>query len=116
MTEEGKKFDDGKTPLDLLPPGPLWSIAQVREFGAKQYGAYNWLLGMKYSRVYAAALRHMFRWWSGCDRDKETGQSHLAHAAGCLIFLLEYSERAPLREDFKKLDDRPDYEPLEHAD
>lgn len=84
------KADGGKRRLDLVPVGPLLDIADVLTFGANKYADRNWEKGFPYGRVYGAAMRHLLAWWNGEDRDPETGMSHLAHAATCLMFLLEY--------------------------
>jgi hypothetical protein len=99
--EAGVKFDNGKVGVHLLPPGPLLEIAAVLDFGAKKYAAYNWTNGIAYSRVYGAALRHLWAWFRGEDSDPETGLSHLAHAGCCVLFLLQYVRT---RQSF---DDRP---------
>lgn len=101
MTPGGKKLDSGKVGVHLLPPKPLIEIAKVLDFGAKKYDAYNWSKGILYSRVFGAAVRHMWAWWCGQDKDEETGLSHLAHAGCCVLFLLQYEIN---RRDF---DDRP---------
>lgn len=95
------KADDGKLPLELLPPDALEEIARVLQFGAAKYGERNWEKGLRWARVYGALLRHLFAWWRGQDRDDETGLSHLAHAGCCVLFLLAHERRA-LGED-----DRP---------
>jgi len=61
------KFDSEKVRLDLLPALPLIAVARVFQFGAKKYGEYNYAEGdgLKASRLYAAALRHLFAWWTG---------------------------------------------------
>jgi len=46
-------------------------------------------------------LRHLTAWWAGEDLDPESGLHHLAHAACCLMFLLEYTQT------HTELDDRP---------
>lgn len=56
---------------------------------------------MAWSRVYAAALRHLLAWWGGEDEDPETELSHLAHAACCVVFLVAYQGRGV------GVDDRP---------
>ena len=89
----GRKDDDGKVPLDLLAPEFLYGTAEVLKFGAQKYEAYNWAKGMKWSRVFAALMRHMWKWWSGEKLDPETGLSHLWHASCCLMFLVAYEER-----------------------
>lgn len=39
-------------------------------------------------RYYDAAMRHLYAWFNGESKDLETGESHLAHAICCLLFLL----------------------------
>lgn len=78
-----------------LPPKLAFAIAQVLGFGAHKYGDRNWEKGMKWSRLYAAALRHAFAYLDPdqSNADEETGYSHLAHFACCVTFLLTYQER-----------------------
>lgn len=92
--DEAEKFDGDKVPLDLLPVDALEEIGKVLAFGAKKYGPRNWEKGMTWGRLYAALLRHLFAWWKGEDFDEETGLSHLAHAACCVLFLLALMLRA----------------------
>lgn len=86
----GRKFDKGKVPLDLLPKAALIEVAKVLDFGARKYAPYNWAKGMAYSRLLAAAYRHLWAFESGEDKDRETSVSHLAHAVCCILFLLSY--------------------------
>ena len=90
---KGRKDDAEKLPYDLLPPELLKATAEILKFGADKYGKYNWAKGMDWSRVFAALQRHSWAWWSGEDKDPETGKSHLAHLACCVAFLLAYEER-----------------------
>lgn len=99
----GLKNDAGKVPLDLLPPRPLVEIAEVLRFGAETYTAYNWSQGFKASRLYAAALRHLWAWWTGEDNDPDSGLSHLAHVGACILFLLDLRHTRPASWS----DDRP---------
>ena len=75
----GTKNDAGKVGLHLLPPGALFEIAQVLDFGVKKYAAWNWSKGMAASRLFAAALGHLWAWWCGEENDPETNLPHLAH-------------------------------------
>lgn len=90
---EGQKFDTDKARYDLIPPEIEEAIAQVLTFGAAKYGARNWELGMAWGRPYAALRRHMAAWWSGENNDRETGMSHLWHAACCIAFLTAFEAR-----------------------
>lgn len=86
---EFQKHDAGKARYDLIPPCALDEIAQVLAVGADKYGADNWRAGAAWSRYFAAAMRHLWAYWRGEDLDAETGRHHLAHAACCVLFLLE---------------------------
>lgn len=96
----GKKYDGGKPRLDLLSTHALVAASDVMKFGAIKYGDNNWRGGIKWSRVFAALMRHAWYWWGGEDRDPETGLSHLAHCMCCIMFLLEYEQT------HQELDDR----------
>jgi hypothetical protein len=66
-------------------------VLRVLEFGAKKYGAENWReVPDARRRYYDAADRHLRAWWEGEALDPDTGESHLAHAACCLLFLLGF--------------------------
>lgn len=96
----GIKYDGGKERMDLISPIAVRELAKVLGAGAIKYGDSNWRAGIKWSRVIAAALRHIFSWLRGETHDRETGLNHLAHAMCNLHFLLEYTETHP------ELDDR----------
>lgn len=86
----GIKHDSDKPALALLPFRATEEVAKVLAFGAKKYDAWNWKKGFAWSRLIGAALRHLFAFARGEDKDAETGLSHLAHAACCVLFLLEH--------------------------
>lgn len=100
-SKEADKFDDGKVPVELVVPQHIGMIAQVLGHGAKKYGAWNWTKGLKWSRVYASTLRHLFLWYCGQDNDEESGLPHLSHAATNIMFLSTWQEMK------KGTDDRP---------
>ncbi len=80
--------------MDLHPPKALEEIAKVLGFGAIKYGRFNWATsGFEYSRLTSAALRHINQFNSGIDNDKESSHLHLAHAACCIMFLIEQHVR-----------------------
>lgn len=86
----GTKLDDGKPRWDLLPHVSVAQVVAVLSFGAKKYAPDNWrtVQGWRW-RYYAAAWRHAVAWWLGERHDPESGLHHLAHAACCMLFLLE---------------------------
>lgn len=92
-SDSGVKHDHDKVPLDLLPFDALERVGEVLQHGAKKYAPRNWERGMRWGRLLGAAFRHLFAWARGQNRDPETGFSHLAHAACCVLFLLAYEER-----------------------
>lgn len=90
---EGIKFDTEKPRPDLISPELIESLAVVLQYGANKYAPRNWEKGMSWSRPFGALMRHMWAWWKGENKDGETGFSHLAHAACCIMFLLTYEAR-----------------------
>jgi len=94
------KHDQDKLPMHLLSTTALEEIAAVLQFGAKKYESHNWRKGFVWSRPLSAALRHLLAFNNGEDRDPESNLSHLAHAACCIMFLLEFEKTRP------ELDDR----------
>lgn len=91
----GLKYDDGKPEMDLLPPDALIEISKVLSFGARKYSAGNFAHGIHYSRLIAAAMRHISSFNAGEDKDPESNLSHVAHAACCLMFLLHMEKNKP---------------------
>lgn len=96
----GIKYDQDKTEYHYFSPIALEKINQILTFGAKKYAAHNWRKGFVWSRPFNACMRHLWAWWRGEDKDLETGLSHLAHAACCIMMLLEFEDTKP------ELDDR----------
>lgn len=99
MTETAIKFDEDKIRMEYIPPEFLEATATILTFGAKKYSPRNWESGMEWGRVYGALLRHLNAWWGGQDKDPETGESHLWHAACCLCFLITYEMRGIGKDD-----------------
>ncbi len=98
--EEGLKKDEGKLRYDLVPPYPLEELVKIYTVGSIKYGDRNWEKGIKFSRIFAAVMRHLWKFWSGEDNDQEDNLPHLSHAAwGCLT-LLHYNVYN------RKMDDR----------
>lgn len=96
---EPAKHDSGKPRYDLIPPEGIEALAQVLTYGAGKYGPRNWESGMSWGKYFAACMRHLWAWWHGSGVDKESGLSHLAHAACCLMFLIAYEARGVGEDD-----------------
>jgi len=96
----GKRLNEGKVPLDMVPTSMLYAVARVMEYGAQKYEKDNWRRGMKWSVPYACAMRHLLKWFEGEEKDEESGENHLHHVMCNIAMLIEYSGTCP------ELDDR----------
>ncbi len=93
--------------MSIPPAGSTEALNQtaaVLKFGADKYHAHNWRDGFVWSRPLAAAMRHIMAFNDGEDKDPESGLSHLAHAACCIMFLLEFEKTHPELDDRYKVD------------
>jgi hypothetical protein len=90
---EGTKLDAEKNRLDLLPVVAIERTGWVLTYGAQKYAPDNWrkVEGWRW-RYFGALLRHLFAWKRGEKLDPESGHPHLAHAACCVLFMLELDE------------------------
>lgn len=79
------KFDGGKPRMSLIERCFIEGVARVLTFGAKKYAARNYRNGALVSRYLDAALRHLVAFGDGENNDIESGESHLHHAACCLM-------------------------------
>lgn len=88
----GVKNDGGKVRPTLLVksmPKAVKEVMEVLQHGADKYGADNWKL-VENERYDDALLRHLLLgYFSGERKDPDSGKSHLAHVACCVLFLLE---------------------------
>ena len=113
MTDKGLRHNEGKVKVELVPPRWVLALAEVLTKGAEKYAERNWEKGMEWSKCYASAQRHLLAFWDGEDLDKETGLSHVAHAAWNCLALLTYSEEHQEddnRPTTKNQDTRPTFE------
>lgn len=99
LQKAGVKSDEGKARYDLVPPEGPFAVATILEYGAKKYAARNWEQGMDWSRPFSAIHRHLAAWWSGEDRDPDTGKSHLWHVATNCFFLIAFESRKIGKDD-----------------
>lgn len=75
----------------LIPVEALAEVARVYGYGAKKYEPNNWRKGYSWSLSYSALQRHLNAFWSGEERDPESGLPHLAHAVFHCLTLLTWS-------------------------
>lgn len=90
----GTKHDQGKPILGAVPPHAELAVGRVLTFGAEKYARGNWDKVEDHENRYMdAALRHLNAHRRGELTDGESGESHLAHAACCILFMLDKQER-----------------------
>lgn len=89
-----------KPSLTNVPPVGIFRVGQVMAEGAAKYGPMNWRDAKVTSSTYVnAALRHLLAYQDGQDLDEETHLPHLAHAAACLLILLDAEAQGTLQDD-----------------
>ena len=91
-----------KPPLRLVPAAGIIYVSRVMGLGAAKYGPYNWRgNAIRYTVYVEAAMRHLLAALDGEEVDPESGQPHAAHAAACMMILLDAKATGNL------VDDRP---------
>lgn len=91
--EDFIKNDSDKLRYDLIPPSLLEDVARVLTFGAKKYKPNNWKNVDDPTRYISALYRHLELWRAGEMIDRESGLTHLAHAATNIAFLIELNHQ-----------------------
>ena len=100
----GLRYNEGKPPLELVPPEMVWAMAAVLDHGAKKYARRNWERGMSWSTVYACLMRHVLKWFQGEDKDAESGLPHLYHVLWNAAALVAYEARGIGEDDRPKIE------------
>lgn len=98
--EEGKKDDQKKLRVDLIPPEIEEALAKVLTHGAEKYGDNNWKGGIEYHRIYGALRRHLLAWRKGEIIDEDSRLPHLWLALTELSFLVYYDTYPSIYEGF----------------
>lgn len=98
------KYDDGKNRLELIPISGIEGIGRAMTFGSKKYADHNWANGFDYSRLVGSAMRHLFAWTRGQDKDPESGLSHLDHLGACVVMLIAHETERLGKDDRRKTD------------
>lgn len=84
------KRDEGKLRYNQLPVLSLEELARVFHFGAEKYGDRTYLeVDNLHDRYLSAAMRHLQAYRMGEKLDSESRLHHTAHAAACLMIILE---------------------------
>lgn len=88
--------------MELLPFDVLMrDVSPLYAFGATKYADHNWRHGFDWSLSFGAMMRHASEFWSGVEKDEETGCSPLASVVFHALALLHFEYAYP------ELDDRP---------
>ena len=98
----GIKFDQEKLPMHLFPKDAMDAVVEILAFGKDKYGAWNWMNGLEWTRLYDACLRHLLAWNDGENLDEESKKNHIAHAACNLVFLLTFIKKEIGTDDRRK--------------
>lgn len=94
----GRKDDAGKLDYTLLPWDALSEVVKVLQHGVEKYQRDNWMhVPNANERYEAAGMRHRIARLQGEELDPESGLSHLAHEATCLLFQLWFKAREQQR-------------------
>ena len=92
----------GSTRLDLSLPSPFASGEEALAFeeGLCKYGRHNYrIIGIRASIYLAAALRHLWKFIMGEDRDPKTGVHHLGSVRACVGIILDAHGYGKLTDD-----------------
>ena len=96
---KGKRFDKGKSRIDLVPPEAIFALGDALDYGQTKYGERNWEKGMAWGRVFGSLMRHCWKFWSGEDIDKESGRPHVDLILTNAAFLCTYYHRKIGKDD-----------------
>lgn len=89
-----------KAPLSLVPLAAIEEEALALAEGLLKYGLSNWRwAGVRTSVYLDAALRHLFKFRDGQDRDPETLVHHLGNVRACCGIILDAIQAGSLTDD-----------------
>jgi hypothetical protein len=83
------KHDKGKYRPTLVYTSLIKAISSVREYGITKYGSPTDWMSTDSIKHFDAAIRHILAHVDGEMVDKESGLTHLAHAASNIMFEIE---------------------------
>lgn len=84
------KYDQDKPRLDLVPPGIIEAVGQIRTYGVDKYKTVDGWRKVEPERYRAALVRHLCEYLREPQSiDSESGYPHLWHMACNIAFLIE---------------------------
>lgn len=75
----------------ISPAAVIMQVGELYALGAKKYADRNWEKGMDWGRCFAAALRHLLKFFGGETYDQIDGQHHLTSVLWCALALEHYN-------------------------
>jgi hypothetical protein len=81
----GKKFDQGKPAISLIPVETLLGVMDVFGMGIQKYGKHNFRAGLEHTRPLDASIRHTLSILNREDLDPESNKPHVYHAIASLV-------------------------------
>lgn len=106
MVSRKNDIKDNKSRVDLIPSWIILDVGHIFRHGANKYAEYNYRSypGLKFSRMLAAAKRHIYQFEGGENLDDNTAYNHLEHAICELIMVLDSRVNGyPGQDDRKKI-------------
>ncbi len=89
-----RKFDRGKSRIDLIPGEALDALGDVLAYGCAKYAEDSWKLVPDAKKRYMAALgRHYAALLRGEVVDEESGRPHIEHLLTNAAFVTYFTRR-----------------------
>lgn len=117
INQNGKKHNEDKPKLALVPRALLNGCARAMMFGIDKHGLHDWKNAeekLSTLELCSKILRHLEDYKEGMDADVESGLSQIDHIAANVAFLAELTETGKIVDDRYKgpLGDKVDMSPL----
>lgn len=84
---KSERYNQGKPQTREIDPEFIMGMAKVLTASRTKYAEGNWQNETKFSTPYESCMRHLMKFWSGEEKDSESGEHHLLHCAVNLMFL-----------------------------
>jgi len=89
--------------FDLMPGKAIWELAEHYGKGERKYpgdeNGPNYKKGYPWHLSFSAAMRHLWEFWLGEERDAETGSKHVIAAAWHCLALAYFMDNHPAYDD-----------------
>ena len=89
-----RDVQEGKGDIVAMPASALLRLSQHYEAGAKKYDRWNYTKGIPVSSFIDSAMRHLFLYLAGCDKE-----DHLSAAAFNVLGAMLMEEEKPEMQD-----------------